>query len=429
MKNIRLVAFLFYLTMICGLSHAQNIKLLNGVKFELPFLELRGGLELNPLVIKDSKYNYGVAFNSDHWYKAFPVVFKAGNLSTEGSLSRLNNPEFSQVASSTGLSNARTVSFFEVSLPQKDSFSKAQALFVQAGYKAQKLKKTDMNFFYDGKTPVGSFDLVYNPSKAFDIGFCFTGGVFQNERKESTAWFLEAPGFHSGKIFCWNAQISFLSKNYKTVLLANIYESPFGKFNSCWRWENQFLFKEAACIFDVFYNPVQNLITSSGKRLSPLLQLRYGCNFEAAGFTAGASSLLNINLHKNMHNLKNECGIKYSGKIYRGELILAATVNIQNISQEYKIDFPNASIQNSNSVALGEFKLELNPKLYFERGSSGKVDLRGVIGCNGRYDGAVKLDLKTQVEITRQKRKFSAGLGVQKQIKWFTLDFKIEFGI
>ena len=198
MKNIRLIAFFFFLGIGCGSSVCFGADIISpeaslGLKLTFPFLELRGAARCKLEKLWPPDYNYGLMIDTEPFYKKVSVTAKAGNLLSGGSLSFLNSPSFSQEPSSFGLDTALGIDTLTATLPAKDNYTSPMSYFLQGTYNGSSIfQKKDLNFFYDTKKLVTSSSIRIESANKIDLDFCFTGGLFPLEKTKDDSWYLPA---------------------------------------------------------------------------------------------------------------------------------------------------------------------------------------------------------------------------------------------
>ena len=403
MKNIRLIAFFFFL-MCGGLGFAQKQEISCGLKLTLPFLELRGAVRNKDAFTWPPDYNAGLLLDSESLYKRAPFVFKAGNLVPGGSLSLLNSPLFAQEPSPFGQDTSISVEKLSAALPAKDNFSRPVSYFLEGGYRGTGVfQKAALNLYYDKENAVASSSVRLEPGKKTALVFCFTGGLFPLQKTKDDSWYLQTDFYGQGKHICMNLQSGIMTGSFNCIFTAGLYETPFSSFAAVWRLENQVRTKSFCTVLDFFYNPNQNLITSSGKLIDPLLQVRCGAMVKLSGFTLGTGCLLDINTTLREHSLKTQTGLKYEASFYSGSLTASFDFALGSMEEHITIECPKGNIQSNNSFYIKDFKLELSPKLYFERSSKGVLTLTEKLSFDFEYNGKVKAGLSADVELKHKK--------------------------
>lgn len=412
MKNIRLIAFFFFLGIGCGSSVCFGADIISpeaslGLKLTFPFLELRGAARCKREKLWPPDYNYGLMIDTEPFYKKVSVVAKAGNLLSGGSLSLLNSPSFSQEPSSFGLDTALGIDRLTATLPAKDNYTSLMSYFLQGTYNGSSIfQKADLNFFYDTKKLVTSSSIRLEPTNKIDLDFCFTGGLFPLDKTKDDSWYLPAQYYAGGKHICMNLQTGIRMGNYNGVFTVGGYETPFSSYMAVWRLENQIRTKHFCTILDFFYNPNTNLITSSGKVLNPLLQMRSGSMIKYNSITGGTGFLLDINATAREHYLKTQGGIKYESDIYRGSLTASFDMTLGNPGDHLTVECPKGNILNTNNIYIKDFKLELSPKFYFERSSKGVLTYTEKFGFCFEYDGIFQAGFTANIEL-KHKNNFT----------------------
>jgi len=423
MKNIRLIAFFFLLmvstgTAVCqsgtlftdlGLNYSASYDgdLNNSLKLTLPFMEIRGALRNKKVITWPPDYNFGVMMDTKTFYKPVSLAVKAGNLVTGGSISLLNSPAFSGVPSLFGLDTVLVVENLSASLPAKDNYSSPVSYFFECDYRGDDfLKKIDLNCFYDEQKLALSSSIFLNPGKNFELSLCYSIGLFPLEKTKNDSWYLPFEYYSDGKHICMNLQTGLRAGIYNGIFTADLYETPFSSYMATWRLENQIRTKYFCAVLDCFFNENQNLITSSGKLVNPLLQVRGGGMLKLNSFTAGSGFLMDINTTERIHSCKTQAGLKYESNVYKESLTLSVDLVLGNPGDHITLECPKGNIQNTNSFYIKDFKLELAPKFYFERSSRGLFTYTEKLGFDFEYKGKIKAAFTADLEL-KHKNNFS----------------------
>ncbi len=420
MKNIRLIAFFFFLGVGCGSGFCFGADIICpeaalGLKLTFPFLELRGAARCKQEKLWPPDYNYGLMIDTEPFYKKVSVTAKAGNLLSGGSLSLLNSPSFSQEPSSFGLDTALGIDRLTAALPAKDNYTSPMSYFLEGTYNGSSIfQKANLNFFYDSKKLVTSSSIRIESANKIDLDFCFTGGLFPLDKTKDDSWYLPAQYYSGGKHICMNLQTGIRTGSYNGVFTVGGYETPFSSYMAVWRFENQIRTKHFCTVLDFFYNPNTNLITSSGKELNPLLQIRSGSMIKYNSITGGTGFLLDINTTAREHSLKTQAGIKYESDIYRSSLTACFDMILGSPGDHITVECPKGNIQNANSIYIKDFKLELSPKFYFERSSKGVLTYTEKLGLGFEYNGKIDVAVTANFEL-KHKNNFS-----EKKFNWDT---------
>ena len=449
MKYIWLIAFLFTFLFVGGpAGWGQSISLrsdydcskeefVNSTRLYLPFAEARAS-------IKNDEWNYGLAATSQKSLPLFPITFLTGNLSQGGSISRLNSPALSTSVSAFGGSMVK-VSGLQVSMPSAKSFTKPQSYFLQAGIAPKKIIRSfDVSTFYNGEGFTYSTFLKLSPLKKVDFSFCTTGGIFDYQKKKADTWFLTEDFYREGQHLCFNNQIGINTKSFSSLFILSTYESPFGAFVNTWRTENLFKFKRFTFNLNGFYNGNDLVITSSDKKISPLLQVKTAFKYQFMGdlglpliCATGFNLLANINLSDTEHTLKSAFGFKLTGASVTSQLTANINATVKNQENNLLLDFSGASVQTTNSfyikqlktTAGGKFTFTPNAKktrwTYTEKGELNfeYAAAKGVISFTNKN----QLTFTQKTEEAQTKISFTSSLNAKLQFGFCSLDLHLDF--
>ena len=406
-------------------------------------MEVRGALQ------KD-KWNYGASFSSQKLVPAFPVSFKAGNLSTSGSLSKLNSPALSSSLSAFAPLQIKSTKL-GADLAYYNNFSSAQAFFLEAGLKkGPKLKELSLSAYYKPASQKGEasfsscLNAKLNPWEKAEINYSFTGGFYPYKKANFSSWFTDKSYYKQGQLFCFNNQLSFSSKIFSSLFIMTTYQSPFNELLNSWRSENLLRLKDFSFTLDAFYNPNDFLITSSDKKLSPLLQFSSGGQYKfSAGnvrpclITIGIKSQADIKLDQESHTLKTAGGIKYSEGFGAGSVISHIELDLLEQAYGIKASFSMGSIESSNSFYIRDFLPSISGKFTFTPDSkkAGWTFAEKIV-FKLEYlaaDRAISISNKNQFLFTQKnsdesnKMNFSTGLNAKVKIKYFTIQLCLDY--
>ena len=448
MKYIWLIAFLFTFLFAGGsAAWGQTISLrsdydyfknefVNSAKFSLPFLEARGAL-------KNDQWNYGLAVSSEKILPLFPLTFMTGNLSQSGSISRLNSPALSTSVSAFGGVMVKA-SGLQASMPAVKSFTKPQSYFLQAGIVPKKIISCfDASAFYDGNTFTYSSFLKFSPIKNIDFSFCTTGGIFDYQKKKADSWFLTEDFYNAGSHLCFNNQICVNTKSFSSLLILGIYETPFGDFVNTWRSENLFKFKRFTFNLNGFYNGNDLVITSSDKKINPLLQVKSGFKYQFIGVAGrplicatGFNLLANINLADTEHTLKSAFGVKLTGARVTSQISANVNAAVKNQENNLLIDFSGGSVQTTNSFYIKALKTTASGKITFTPDAKKtKWTFTEKVGLNLEYaspKGGISFANKNQITFTQKTEMsqtqitFSSSLSAKFKFRFCSLDLRLD---
>ena len=449
MKYIRLIAFLFAFGLFCAVPlclNAQQVEGIASAKINVPFVEARASLR------DDLKWNYGVSLSTQKLFPRLTFSLKAGNLSAGGSLSKLNSPALSSSISAFGSSSLRTYTL-EVTLPQYESFSEVQGYFFEAGFKPDKIiKQITINGFYkdNKKNEENSFTasarIKISPAKKTELSFCSTAGVYPYKKKNLTSWFTNERFYNQGKHVCFNNQASVSFGGFSSLFILGTYQSPFGDFVNTWRSENLIKLKHFTFSFNGFYNPNTEVITSSDKKLKPLLQLSGGGQYDfitetklPLRITTGINTLIDINLAEKNHTFKSALGIRYSAADFSGLVGINISMKLMNNNDGINTDFESGSLETSNNFYINDFTPAVTTKFTFTPDAKKtKWTFSQKFGLKLVYDvpsGTVSFSNNNQITFTQKTDEsknriaFTSSLSATIQFRFCTLRVHLEFQV
>lgn len=305
-----------------------------GMRFTTPFSDLR-------FTTRPHKQNFGAAVFTSNIFPRLPLVVKTGNLSAGGALSILNNPELSS-SSSPFTTSVTSPQVLTASLPGYASFSKPVSTFFEFSISNKKSarQKTSAPFPFPLKintwltdqasSPVTSLALTLpNFLPHLTISASYIGAFFYYNSNSTNSWFLKSTYFPSGEHYCGLLQLSTqfkksADKNFLLTLTTALYESPFGFYQLIYRADSKFSTRHTETFAQIYYNPYDNLLTSSEKTLTPGLQIKTGILYKAPSkaaslyfqkpvfLKAGTNILLKLNLTEIEHPLKINAGLQLS---------------------------------------------------------------------------------------------------------------------
>ncbi len=453
MKNIRLIALVFNaaLAVITQSGGGQNVAwaeqnqmLFKVSKTEftatgdvkLPFLELKASVRNDGSEQTDC--NYGISFSTKPFTPLFPVTVKAGLLSAGGSLSRLNSPELSKSISAFGSTSVR-LKELEASLPSESSFTKPPSVFVQAAAGTKKLN-FGVSSFYDGETVTADATFKLEPFKALEISANLTGGFFPYKQNSRNTWFNEQGFYHQGGHICANGEFFVKIGGFSSVFTLGLYESPQGKYEKTYRSENIIKFTNFSFHFNSFYNRFDAIITSSGKTLSPLLQLEAGGQYKyktqgknPATVTTGFNSQLQINLNSDEHNAVAAGGFKVNGRFLSGSLTANADIGLKQQMDGIKVDFEGAGLKGALGFSIKDFRTQVSASASVtpaEKKESFYFSEK--LGITFNYTNFVELSSSNTLSLSQKKEKkysFSSSLSAKAQFRFCSLRVRLEFQV
>ena len=299
------------------------------MRLTTPFSDLR-------FTTRPQKQNFGAAVFTSNIFPHLPLTVKTGNLSAGGALSLLNNPELSS-GSSPFTTSVTSTQVLTASLPGYTSFSKPVSAFFE--FSTQKAKSSASRLFpiklntlltEQASAPVTSFSINFPPLPPYlSLSVSYIGGFFYYKSNSTSSWFLKSPYYPSGNHYCGLLQLTTQIKksknlNFSLNLTTALYESPFGFYQLIYRADAKLSTKHADFFSQIFYNPYDQLLTSSEKTLTPSLQLKTGILYKTPSklaslyfktpvfLRAGSNAYLKINLTEQEHPLKVNAGLQLS---------------------------------------------------------------------------------------------------------------------
>ena len=432
MKHIWLIAFLFNMA-LCTWAQETSVT----AKLSLPIVEARAS-------IKNDLWNYGVAVTTQNLLPLFPVTFMAGNLSQGGSISRLNSPALSSSVSAFGGASVKAMGL-QATMPAVKSFTKPQSYFVQAGFAPKKvISSFDVSSFYNGDTFTYSSSLKLSPFKKVDFSFCTTGGIFDYQKKKSDSWFLTEDFYNAGEHLCFNNQICVNTKSFSSLFIVGTYGTPFGDFLNTWRSENVFKFKHVTLSLSGFYNGNDLVITSSDKKINPLLQVKTGGKYQFIGggrwpviCATGMNLLANINLADTDHTVKSAFGVKLTAANLTSQLSANINASVKNQENNLLVNFSGGSVQTTNSFYIKQLKTTASGKFTFTpNAKKTSWTFTEKAGLNFEYaspKGAICFGNKNQITFTQKSEQqvsqisFTSSLNAKFQFRFCSFDLHLDF--
>lgn len=441
----------FHLELFCDFSditNAQASQNTGGLKFTSPLLEIKSAA-------RNGKHNYGFCFSTGRFIKQFPVELKYGNLSGGGSLARLNSPELSNGTSPFSGSQI-SPGALSASLPGYSSFSKPESIFFQL-----KLKQFASNPFYfclntwispDYSSPLVSAllsDKFFSNQLLLNVS-C-TAGKFFYDDNSSSSWFLESPYYHEDSHFCSLYQFSLEYKNkngkggFFTGFTGALYETPFGPYTSLYRADVKLTVKKSEFYTSIFFNPNEDCLTSSGKKLTP------GCQFKAGLLTKkpiitkkstlifikfGTNIYSKINLTEAIHPFRINAGLQLSSDLTAISLSVSDSFNLHSPSPELAPDeIRNSSItfqvKNSWYFKLISPSLLFSAEIKFNENSSSnsvkyKLQFNSTNNTKVKIGSSYSLTFSSDNNVITDK-KISAALNCKLTLPALSLTGKISF--
>ncbi len=473
MKNIRLIAFLFGLRLfvagpVCLYAESKaaavsfrtdydidKSQIITSSKLNFPFCEFcaSGKFDCKDLLngLTLLKWNYGAELSTQKLIPKLEMNFKVGQLSSSGSISRLNSPALSSLSSAFTPSSVNA-SKLQTALPQYNSFSSDQSYSFEIFWKPNNtLKQLSFNMFYktpeskDNTLTLNAFIKVV-PAKKIELSYSSTGGLYSYSKKNVTTWFSDELFYREGEHLCLNNQFQVMLGSFSSLFILSTYQSPFGDFLNTWRTENLIKFKRFSFNLDSFYNPENQVITSSGKLLNPLLQISAGGQYKfltetsnRLTITSGINTQADINLCEQKHTMKTIGGIRYSGGFGTGSLTTSINLNLTNQNDGIKTDFGSGSIQTSHTIYFTDFYPSISGKFSFTPDSK-KINwtFSEELGLNFEYkpaDKKISFSNKNKITFTQKnkdfqkKMSFTSSLSVKAQFRFCSLHVHLEFQV
>ena len=312
---------------------------------------------------RPGKSNFAAAVSTAKLLPRLPLSFRAGNLSAGGSLSLLNSPELSSGSTAFTQSLALPAAL-STSLPGSASYTKPVSAFFEARYTPpnKSLPSLTVNLWLtpDAASPLGSLYSSWTispggggtksgskaqsagtsqsgnnsqsagtvPQSALTLSASFTTGLFNYESNDTGSWFLKSPYYPASTHSCSLFQLGALLKKNTTStsvnLAAALYESPFGFYQLLYRSDIKIIIKHLEFFSQFFYNPYDQVLTSSQKVLTPCFQAKGGLVFKSQSrlasiylhtpvfFKFGLNAYCRINLTEKEHPLKFNSGIVFT---------------------------------------------------------------------------------------------------------------------
>ena len=377
-----------------------------GTKVNLPFAEFRTAGS----AFSAEKINFGLSLSTKKLLPSPPfwpchLTVKAGNLSGGGALTKLGNPTLSASTSpfSTGLSSPTPLT---ASLPSYSSFSKPESTFVQLETSGHTKALANLWLTPDAPSPVVSSQLSTSfAANRLTLNLSAVAGRFYYDAASSSSWFSHQAYYRSGTHLCSLLQLasqythspaSTLSANFA----AGLYESPFGTLPVNLRADLSLKNKKLELFTSAFYNPQQDLITSSQKKLDSCIQLKAGFITKGMGhffsipliIKTGFNAFSTINILGYEHPLLANAGVQLSDG--------TATISFTSSLKLTVPTPPPAQAPSKPEFESLTFQLKNNWNLKKLSPSAG-----------------ASVTFTTKDGKSSQKFKFTAGLGTNLQLK------------
>lgn len=453
-----------------------------GARFTTSFSDLR-------LTTRPNKQSAGAAVYAGTLFPRLPLTVKAGNLSAGGALSTLNSPELTAGTSPFTTSSPAT-SPLTATLPGYASFSKPVSAFAEASLSPPKNSpaptplpftlllstwlpasnnvtsaNTTSSNSASGKPtcPITSLQLTL-PLKAhgLTLSASYTGGLFAYESNASSSWFLKSPYYPQGQHYCALFQFSAESKSpltkskspvkaFSTNLSGGLYESPFGFYQLIYRAEEKISTKHIEQFSQIFFNPYDQLLTSSGKSLAPSLQIKTGLLYKSPSKLAslyfkqpiflrtGANLYSKINLTQNEHQVKANTGFQISGEKSSQSISISTEGSLISKSPESwpeDISIKSISSQIKSSWKAGAFSPALSLNISLPQNSSASPKYKINASCSYKskspklpltLNASSSLNISPTTQNESPLTKLSSTLTLQLQTKYLKVIGKISF--
>ena len=452
-----------------------------GLRMTTPVSDLR-------LTTRPQKQNFGAAVFTSNVLPRLPLTVKVGNLSAGGALSTLNSPELS-AGSSPFTTSVTSASPLTAALPGHTSFSKPASAFLEFSTPPNQTVRrkqaagttpnagttlnagTSLNatptpnvqlplslkintwLTDNASTPVTSFsaDLPL-PAQHLTLSASYLGGIFYYNSNSTSSCFLKSPYYPSAEHYCGLFQFSALIKNpdksINLTLTTALYESPFGFYQLLYRSDSKLTTKHTSLFSQIFYNPYDQLLTSSGKTLSPSLQIKTGFLYKTPSKLAslyfktpvflrvGSNAYLKINLTQTEHPLKANTGLQFSTEKTTQSISLSAEGNLLSkspLSQPHDFTLKILTTQLKSTWNLGNFTpaLTLNLTLPQNQTSQKKYKLTASTGYQSKSKSTpFKITATTTLTgspNSKAELKLSSSLSLHLKIKYLTIIGKLSF--
>lgn len=235
--------------------------------WKLPSTEIATVPEWNPPA-------WGVSLNTKDFSPA-PFIFKAGQVSLSGPISKLKTPTISSTASPF-TSTVASVSTPNVSMPSASSWQKPIALSATFDYCSGKqlLRRLNLTHYVntDGLEAF-SFVTKIQPAKKLDLSLSGATGFFATENT-STSWFSSTELFTSYVQIPAVLQLSISSPYFKTRETLCAFKSFDQKNYYTFSTENTFSLGDFNLNLAAFSASSAYIFTASFSRLNTLFQIR-----------------------------------------------------------------------------------------------------------------------------------------------------------
>lgn len=296
-----------------------------------------------------------------------PLEIKAGNLLQGGSVSKMNSPALSSYISpfSNSVSSVSGVEIFLPSLTSSEKpYSASASVNLIFKEKESFLKKLNFSAFCDSDLKfVSSVFSKFSLGKKKIMQASLNFGFFTVE-KESSSWKSKVFLYPETKIFSANFQWNMTSPVFDSFFSMNIYESPFSEVNFTFSSQNKIKAGLFSFGFQGFFASSDEIITSSGKNLTSLFQLKFLPEFKV--FSPDNKFMLNFGfssfLEKKRLSVFDEPEIL--GKASLGVELKTLKMSSKFLFGVNSLDFSEFDFKNAQSV-FSETEYVFSLKSYF----------------------------------------------------------------
>lgn len=445
MKKIWLIAFLFNSPLLL-FSLDYNLDLFTN-------FESYGGKGSVSLLDfcyyqKQNLINYGVSINLDTFFPKVPVEIKTGNLSFTGGISKLNSPSLTSTPTPFSSYTPATL-YNKSSLPSYTSYSKEQSVFMQAGFtdRTKPLQKLLFSAVYapysTGTATTASFLVQVRPVKNFTIYTSASLGLFPFEEKTNSSWFSEKLYYHKDTLFSANFNLSAKTPLFVTNNFLTLYESPFGQAQFTFRNENSLKTRRFHFNLAEFYNPNEQLYTSSQKFLTRQLQIKAGSSYQTVTgqkmpffLKLGTSSFFDYDFENDECSTKLSAGFKLTGQDLNTTGTITANGTVKKEGSSFDYNFSSLSISVQNKMYTKILTPSLNTGFSFSPGASTaktqtwttteKIQLGLSFGNKFYVTNTAALNIR-QKNFIFDQLSFDDSLTLKLKLNHFSLTGKITF--
>lgn len=240
------------------------------------------------------------------------------------------------------------------------------------------------------------------------------------------------------------------SKNQSFLLnlTTALYESPFGFYQLIYRADAKLTTKHTNLFSQIYYNPYDNLLTSSEKTLSPGLQLKSGFLYKTPSklaslyfktpvfLRAGTNVYLKLNLTQPEHPLKVNAGLQFSTEKTTQSFSLSADGKLISKSpdsppQDFTLKTITTQLKSTWKLGTFTLALTLNLTLPQNQASSKKYKITASTGYQSKSKKTLlTLNASTTLSSTLNSQdniKLSSSFSILFKIKHITISGKLSF--